>query len=37
MGVDGLGWVWRGPGTDLEGLGWYGGSGVGEENLGLGS
>ena len=37
MDVDGLGSVWKGPGTDLEGLGWHGGSRVDEENLGLGS
>ena len=37
MDVDGLGRVWRGSGTDLDGLGWHGGSRVDEENLGLGS
>ena len=28
MGVIGLGRVWRDPGTDLDGLVWYGRSGM---------
>ena len=43
VGMDGLRWVrmgWDvcegGTGTDLDGIGWYGRSGVGEESLGLG-